>query len=69
MINKVFAKQIRRNVETFINDIIVKNEKAKEHVAYLIEVFDMLRKFGVKFHVEKCVLGVIIRKFLGFMVS
>lgn len=35
----------------------------------LEEMFSVLRKFRVKLNPEKCVLRVIERKFLGFMVS
>lgn len=55
MINKVFAKQIGYNVETYINDILVKSEKAKKYVKNLKGVFGILRKFEV--NLEKCVLG------------
>lgn len=32
MFNKVFAEQIGKNVETYIDDILVKSEKIDEHV-------------------------------------
>lgn len=33
----------------------------------LVEVFDVLRKFGVKLNLEKCVFGIAVGKFLTFM--
>lgn len=57
MINKIFAKQIGRNVKAYINDIIVKSEKANKHIEELEVVFDVLRKFGVKLNPKKVCLG------------
>lgn len=69
MINKVFVKQIGKNVKVYIDDMVFKSEKANKHVQVLEEVFDILRKFRVKLNLEKCVFGVAIGKFLGIMVS
>lgn len=71
MINKVFVKQIGRNMEAYIDDIMVKIEKKKteEHMKDLTEAFGVLKKFGVKLNPEKCIFGVVASKFLGFIVS
>lgn len=67
MINNVPTKQKGRNVETYIDDIVVKSEKVGEHVKDLEEVFSMLRKFRVKLNAKKCVFGIVVGKFLRFM--
>lgn len=67
MINKVYTKYISKNIETYIDDIVVKSEKANEYIKDLEKVFDMLRKSGVKLNPEKCVFRVAVRKFLEFM--
>lgn len=69
MINKVFIEQIGRNVEAYVDDIVVKSEKDEEHVNDLTKVFNVLRKFRVKLNPEKCVFGMTAGKFLEFMVS
>lgn len=50
MINKVFIELIGYNVEAYVTDIVVNSEKAEEYIKDLEEVFDMLRKFWVKFN-------------------
>lgn len=52
-------------MEAYINDIVVKSEKVDEHVKDLEELFSVLRKFGVKLNLEKCVFRVALRKYLG----
>lgn len=69
MINKVFAKQIGRNMEAYIDNTVVKSEKAEEHVANLEDIFNVLWKFKVKLNPKKYIFGVVAGKFLGFMVS
>lgn len=32
MISKVFIEQIGRNAEAYVDDMVVKSEKAKEHM-------------------------------------
>lgn len=65
----MLVEQIRRNVEPYIDDIIVKSEKAKEHIDNLKEVCNVLRKSKVKLNIERCVFEVGKGKFLSFMVS
>lgn len=65
IINKVFAKQIGRNVVAYVANTLVKSEKIEDHVADLKEVLEVLKKFGIKLNPKKCVSGVAARKFLG----
>lgn len=56
-------------MEAYVDDIVVKSEKAEDHVTDLKAIFEVLMKFGLKLNPKKCVFGVTVRKFLGFMVS
>lgn len=69
MINKAFVKQISHNIEAYVDDIMVKSEKVEEYVKDLEELFNILRKFGVNLNLEKYIIGVTTRKFLGFIVQ
>ena len=69
MVNKMFKDNIGRNMEIYVDDMIVKSRQAKEHPQDLKEILDVLRKFNLKLNPEKCVFGVKSGKFLGFMVS
>jgi len=65
----MFKRHIERNMEVYVNDMLVKNIKAKQHLANLEETFGVLRRYQVKLNRAKCTLGLSSNKFLGFMVS
>lgn len=56
-------------MEVYVDNIVVKCNKVKEHVKDLIKVFVVLRNFGVKLNLDKYVFWVVASKFLGFIVS
>ena len=65
----MFSKQIGRNMEVYINDMLVKSKKVESHLDDLKETFEMLKKFKMKLNPTKCAFRVSSRKFLGFMIS
>ena len=67
--NKMFTHQIGRNVQVYIDDMLVKSLHENEHLNDLQETFDTLRLYSMKLNPSKCVFRVMARKFLGFMVS
>ena len=69
LMNKIFTHQIRRNVQVYVDDMLVKSLRKKDHLNDLQETFDTLRSYNMKLNPSKCVFGVTARKFLGFMVS
>ena len=69
LMNKMFAHQIRRNVQVYVNDMLVKSQKKDDHFDDLKETFDTLRSYNMKLNPNKCAFGVTPGKFLGFMVS
>jgi Reverse transcriptase (RNA-dependent DNA polymerase) len=69
MINIIFEKQIGRNVETYVDDILVKSMTTKEHIEDLGETFETMRNVGMKLNPKKSFFGLAGGKFLGFMVS
>jgi hypothetical protein len=54
----VLEDHIRRNIETYIDDIIVKSKQHGGLLLDLKETFDNLRKYRMKFNPRKCVFGV-----------
>jgi hypothetical protein len=54
----VFRDHIRRTVEAYIDDIVVKTRKADDLVDDLRIAFGCLRANEVKLNPEKCVFGV-----------
>ena len=67
--NKMFTHQIGRNVQVYVDDILVKSLCEKDHLDDLQETFDNLRLYNMKLNPSKCMFGVTAGKFLGFMVS
>ena len=68
LVNQMFSKQIRQNMEVYVDNMLVKSKKAELHLDYLRETFDILRKYQMRLNPAKCVFGVSSGKFLGFMV-
>ncbi|GKV02804.1 hypothetical protein SLEP1_g15195 [Rubroshorea leprosula] len=69
MVTIVFHAQIGKNLEVYVDDIVVKSLKAEDHLADLDETFNNLRKNRMRLNPAKCIFGVESEKFLGFMVS
>ena len=69
LVNKMFHNQIGRNVEVYVNDMLVKSKENEDHLIDLKETFQALRTYNMKLNPEKCAFGVSSGKFLGFMVS
>jgi hypothetical protein len=69
LMNKMFREQIGRNMEVYVDDILVKSILPIDHVGDLQEAFRVLKKYRMKLNPAKCTFGVSSGKFLGFMVS
>ena len=69
LMNKMFAHQLKRNVQVYVDDMLVKSVRENDHLNDLQETFDTLRSYNMKLNLSKCVFGVTTGKFLGFMVS
>nr|KYP43116.1 Retrovirus-related Pol polyprotein from transposon 17.6 [Cajanus cajan] len=69
LMDKVFQGQIGRNIEIYVDDIVVKSNSLAEHLTDLAEIFGELRKHNMRLNPEKCTFGVKGGKLLGFMLS
>nr|XP_009400653.1 PREDICTED: uncharacterized protein LOC103984818 [Musa acuminata subsp. malaccensis] len=67
-VNKMFTPQIGRNVEVYVDDMIVKSRVAADHLTDLAETFSTLRRYGLRLNPVKCIFGVSSGRFLGFIV-
>nr|CAE02527.2 OSJNBb0003A12.14 [Oryza sativa Japonica Group] len=61
--------QIGRNVEAYVDDVVVKTKQKDDLISDLEETFASIRAFRMKLNPEKCTFGVPSGKLLGFMVS
>jgi len=66
---KIFEPQLGRNVEIYINDMVVKSKAESEHVNDLGNIFAILRKYKLWLNTSKCSFVVGSGKFLGYMVT
>ena len=69
LMNHVLQDHIGKNVEVYVDDIIVKSQKSEQHARDLEQILDTLDKYKIKLNPDKCVFGVKAGKFLGFMIS
>ena len=69
LMNKSFSHQIGRNVQVYVDDMLVKSQLENDHLDDLKETFDTFRSYNMKLNLSKCTFGVMAGKFLGFMVS
>ena len=69
LVNKMFSNQIGRNMEVYMDDMLIKSKEELTHLDDLKETFAMLEQYQMKLNPSKCAFGVALRKFLGFMVS
>jgi hypothetical protein len=68
-IQMCFADQLHRNIEAYVDDVVIKTRNPDGLIADLEETFSSLRKFRWKLNPTKCVFGVPSGKLLGFIVS
>ena len=69
LMNKMFAHQIGRSLQVYMDDMLVKSLQEDNHLSNLQETFDTLRSYNMKLNPSKCTFRVTTGKFLGFMVS
>ena len=64
-----FEPQLHRDIEAYMDDIVVKTKDISTLIQDLEETFANLRKINLKLNPEKCVFGSPSGKLLGFFVS
>ena len=69
LVNKMFTHHIGRNVQVYVDDMLVKSRREDDHFDDLRETFDTFCFYNMKLNPSKCAFKVTAEKFLGFMVS
>ncbi|KAL0361727.1 UNVERIFIED_CONTAM: Retrovirus-related Pol polyprotein from transposon opus [Sesamum radiatum] len=69
LVDKIFRPRLGRNIEVYVDDMLVKSKESHHHVEDLEEIFAVLRKYRLKLNYGKCAFGVRGGRFLGFMVT
>ena len=65
----MFESQMGKNIEVYINDMVVKSKKVSEHIGDLTNIFKILRGHKLRLNASKCSFGVGLGKFLDYMVT
>ena len=68
-IQRCLKDQIRKNVEAYVNDVVVKSRTADTLIADLTEVFKALKVYRWKLNPTKCIFGIPSGILLGNIVS
>ena len=55
LMNKMFTQQIGRNVQVYIDDMLVKSLRENDHLDDFQETFDTLWSYNMKLNPSKCV--------------
>jgi len=61
--------QLHRNVEVYVDNVVIKTKEKENLITDHAETFANLRAYRWKLNPSKCVFGVPSGKLLGFMVS
>ncbi|XP_055812085.1 uncharacterized protein LOC129882003 [Solanum dulcamara] len=65
----IFHDMIHKEIEVYVDDVIIKSQKSSNHLTDLKKFFDRLRRYNLKLNPAKCAFGVPAGKLLGFIVS
>ncbi|XP_039687900.1 uncharacterized protein [Medicago truncatula] len=65
----IFSAQIGRNLEVYVDDLVVKTPAEGQHSVDLKEIFQQVRKANMRLNPAKCTFGVHAGKFLGFLLT
>ena len=63
------AKQIEKNVQVYVDDIVIKTRVEDTLLADIRETFNSLNAYSIKLNPTKCVFGVPLGQLLGYLVS
>lgn len=69
LIDRTFYSQIGRNIEIYVDDIIIKSKTEEEFLGDIQETFNTLRAINMKLNPKKCSFRVEEGKFLGYYVT
>ncbi|GJU34048.1 reverse transcriptase domain-containing protein [Tanacetum coccineum] len=69
LVDKAFDSQIGRNIEVYVDDLVIKSYTKAEMLRDIDETFCMLRRINMKLNPKKCTFGAMEGMFLGYMIS
>ena len=55
LMNKTFEKQIRKGMEVYVDDMLVKSKEDKDHIQHLSKMFGILRGYMMKLNSQRTI--------------
>lgn len=65
----IFHDMIHKEIEVYLDDVIIKSRESSDHLTHLRKFFERLRRYNLKLNPAKCAFEVPAGKLLGFIVS
>nr|GEZ59954.1 reverse transcriptase domain-containing protein [Tanacetum cinerariifolium] len=69
LMDKAFENQIGRNIEVYVDDLVIKSHTETEMVRDIAKTFQTLRKINMKLNPKKCSFGLAEGVFLGYVIT
>ncbi|GJU00098.1 reverse transcriptase domain-containing protein [Tanacetum coccineum] len=69
LVDKAFDSQVGRNMEVYVDDLVIKSHTEEEMIRDINETFRTLRRINMKLNPKKCTFGAREGMFLGYMIS
>ncbi|GJT43140.1 reverse transcriptase domain-containing protein [Tanacetum coccineum] len=69
LVDKVFHDQIRRNLEAYVDDMVIKSTSEEDMLADSKETLERFRSINMKLNPKKCSFGVEEGPFLGHLIT
>ncbi|GJU55218.1 reverse transcriptase domain-containing protein [Tanacetum coccineum] len=69
LVDKAFDNQVGRNIEVYVDDLVIKSHTEAEMLRDIDETFRTLRKINIKLNPKKCTFEAVEGMFLGYMIS
>nr|GEU64326.1 reverse transcriptase domain-containing protein [Tanacetum cinerariifolium] len=69
LVDKAFQRQIGRNLEVYVDDLVIKNRTKQEVIRDIDKTFKTLREINMKLNPKKCTFGMKEGVFMGYKVN
>ena len=69
MMTRMFEPQLGKNIEIYIDDMVVKSKTESKNINDLGDIFKILRRHKLCLNASKCSFGIGPGKFLGYIVT
>ncbi|GJR73217.1 reverse transcriptase domain-containing protein, partial [Tanacetum coccineum] len=69
LVDKAFDSKVGRNIEVYVDDLVIKSHTEAKMIRDINETFQTLRRINMKLNPKKCMFGAREGMFLGYMIS